>query len=96
MDDDEAALLAEPVAPRGLDLDVPQTGLRDLVLQRLVDRGRAARAAAGVRAYADGDGVRRTLLDDLLLESIEALVRAKLREFQRRPPADMRDRYELN
>jgi hypothetical protein len=83
MDDDEAALFAEAVTACCLDLDIAEARPRDLAFEGFVNRDRVAGSAPGVRANTDRDDVRRALLDDLLLESIEALVRAQLREFQR-------------
>ena len=74
----------KPWQPVALTSTLAQPLPGDLALERLIDVDGIAGAAARVGADADGYPAGRPLAEDFLLESIEALERAKLVEFQGR------------
>jgi hypothetical protein len=84
MNDDEGALLAETVAAGRLDVDAAQPLFPDLAFERLIDVCGIAGAASRVGAYADRYPAGRPLAENFPFESIEALERAELVEFQGR------------
>jgi len=98
MNDDERAFLAEAVATGRLDVDAAQPLLADLALERLINGRRVAGAASRVGADADRRPAGRPLAENFLSESIEALERAKLVEFQGRillPSMSKKDKLKL-
>jgi hypothetical protein len=98
MDDDKSALLAEAVAAGRLDVDAAQPLLADLALERLIDGGRVAGPASRVGADTDRCPAGRPLAENFLPESIEALERAQLVEFQGRillPCISKKDKLKL-
>jgi hypothetical protein len=84
MNDHERAFLAEAMAAGRLDVDAAQPLSRDLAPERLIDVGGIAGTASRIGAYADRNPAGRPLSEYFLFESIEALERAKLVEFQGR------------
>jgi hypothetical protein len=98
MNDDERAFLAETVASGRLDLDAAQPLPVDLAFERLKDVGRIAGTAPRIGAYADRYPAGRSFAEYFLFESIEALERAKLIEFQGRtllPCISQKDKLKL-